>query len=243
MSSYTYLAGVYDKLTFNVSYTKRADYFDRIIRKFSNNAKTLLDIGCGTGKMCEEMAKRGYKVTGADLSVDMLSIAQQSGSGDVFYICQDMRETKLINPVDVVISTLDAINHLIEVEDVKACFKSAYENICDGGLFVFDMNTVYKHANVMGNNSFVYDMDDVYCVWNSFYEADSHKNEIVIDIFEKRGNAYYRSGESFFERAYPMEQVVELLSDTGFTVLSVYNGDSEDEPKPDGERYVYIARK
>ena len=244
MSSYFELSRFYDELTEkNISYNKRADYFDKIIRKFMTDAKTLLDIGCGTGKMCEQLALKGYSVIGSDISVDMLTIAQQNSSSDVFYICQDMRNIKLASRVDVIISTLDSINHLLTQDDVKACFKSVYENLNENGLFVFDMNTIYKHSVVMGNNSFVYDTDNVYLVWNSFYDEDTYTNEIVIDIFEKQGNAYYRSGESFFERAYPMEWVKETLGDIGFTVLGVYNADTENEASPNEERYVYVVRK
>lgn len=244
MSSYFELSRFYDELTEkNISYTKRADYFDKIIRKFMDSPKTLLDIGCGTGKMCELMSKKGYSVIGSDISVEMLSVARQNSEGNVFYICQDMRKISLINPVDVVISTLDSINHLLTQNDVKACFKSVFDNLNSGGLFVFDMNTIYKHSTVMGNNSFVYDTNSVYLVWSSFYDETEYKNEIVIDIFEKQGDAYYRSGESFYERAYPMYWVKETLEDTGFTVLGIYDADTENDASPEKERYIYIARK
>lgn len=244
MSSYLELSKFYDELTEkNISYTKRADYFDKIIRKFNAKAHTLLDIGCGTGKMCELLSKKGYNVIGSDISVDMLSVAQQNSSVEVFYICQDMRKINLASKVDVVISTLDSINHLLKEDDVKACFGSVYENLNEGGLFVFDMNTVYKHAVVMGNNSFVYDTDSVYLVWSSFYDEKDCKNEIVIDIFEKSGNAYYRSGESFYERAYPLEWVKQTLKEVGFNVIAVFDADTENEASEKSERYVYVVRK
>ena len=243
MSSYYALADFYDELTSNVSYSDRAKYFDSIIKKFGNGGKLLLDLGCGTGRMCEEMAKFGYDVIGADLSIDMLSIAQQNRKGDILYICQDMREIELYNPCDIVISTLDTVNHLINEEDVQKCFNSVYENLNDNGIFAFDTNTLYKHEHIMGNNSFVYDMENVYCVWSSEFDKKTYINKITIDIFEKDGDAYFRSGENFKERAYPTETVKEMLNKAGFTVVGVFDSDSENEPREDSERIIYIARK
>lgn len=243
MSSYNALSVFYDELTSNVSYRERARYFDGLIKKFSGDGKTLLDLGCGTGRLSEELSSLGYDVIGADISVDMLSVAQQNKRGDILYICQDMRKLELYRPVDAIVSALDTINHLTKESDVSACFKSVYNNLSDGGIFVFDMNTIYKHKYVMGNNSFVYDMEDVYCVWNSFYEEDTNINEIVIDLFERNGDVYLRSGECFCERAYETEKIKEMLKSAGFTVVAVYDSDSEEAPREDSERLVYIARK
>ena len=243
MSSYTSLAEFYDELTENVSYKDRADYFDNLINKHSNGGKILLDLGCGTGRMCDEMSKRGYDVIGADLSVDMLSIARQNTSADILYICQDMCELELFNPCDIVISTLDTINHLVEKEDVQKCFDAVYENLNDDGIFIFDMNTLYKHEHIMGNNSFVYDMEDIYCVWSSYFDEQNYINEIVIDLFEKQGDAYIRSGESFFERAYPVEDTTHMLNKAGFNIIGIYDSDSENKHRNDSERIIYIARK
>ena len=53
------------------------------------------------------------------------------------------------------------------------------------------INTIYKHRNVLADNTFVYDLDDVYCVWqNQLY--DDNSVEISLDIFECEDGVYYR---------------------------------------------------
>lgn len=243
MSSYFNLAAYYDILTSNISYSDRCKYFDGIIRRYGGKSKgVLLDLGCGTGTLCEEFSKCGYDVIGLDASVEMLSVASSKKQNDILYICQDMRDISLYNNVDIVVCALDGINHLLTENDVKKCFDSVYENINDEGLFIFDVNTIYKHQNIMANNSFVYDFDNIYCVWSSTFCEDNIVN-IDIDLFSGDGKLYSRSGESFSERAYNIEVLDELLKNAGFTVLNHYDWDSDSKPHEKSEKIIFIAKK
>ena len=75
--SYDDFSRFYDRLTDNVEYKKRADYFCRLLSMCGINEGILLDLGCGTGSMSVEMAKKGFEVIGVDSSVGMLNAAQQ----------------------------------------------------------------------------------------------------------------------------------------------------------------------
>lgn len=243
MSSYFSLAQSYNLLTGNISYEKRCEYFDGLIKKYSSlKGKNLLDLGCGTGTLSEELAKLGYNCIGLDNSEEMLAEAASNREHDIFYICQDMREIELLNPVDITICALDGINHLLTEADLKKCFDgvSRYTNI--GGLFIFDVNTAYKHEKILANNSFVYDLDDVYCVWSSTLLENSTV-ELCIDVFERKDDAYFRSSESFCERAYSGEALDRLLEESGFEVLEHFDWDSENPPKEDSEKIIFVAKK
>ena len=75
--------------------------------------------------------------------------------------------------IDVTVCVLDSINHLDSKEDILRCFSSV-SLFCDPeGLFVFDINTVRKHREVLADNTFVYDMESVYCVWQNYLDSDS----------------------------------------------------------------------
>ena len=56
MSGYVDFAGVYDRLTSEIDYQKRGRYFDACIQRHGGKKGILLDLGCGTGSMCEVMA-------------------------------------------------------------------------------------------------------------------------------------------------------------------------------------------
>ena len=157
--SYFEFAKFYDNLTENVDYKKRAEYFDTIIKKYKKTDKNLLlDLACGTGSLTEQMALLGYDCMGIDGSYEMLNEAfeKKMNSGlDIQYICQDMREYELYGCADVTICALDSLNHLDSFDDVKKVFKQVWLSTENSGLFIFDMNSVYKHKEVLGNNTFI----------------------------------------------------------------------------------------
>lgn len=76
MSSYEFLAGCYDELTYDVAYAVWADYIQRHFRR-GIPGKTILDLACGTGSLTRELALRGYEMIGVDLSPEMLAEAAE----------------------------------------------------------------------------------------------------------------------------------------------------------------------
>ena len=58
MSSYDFLAGCYDRLTYDVDYAAWADYIESHFRKKGIPGKTVLDLAGGTGSLNYELAQR-----------------------------------------------------------------------------------------------------------------------------------------------------------------------------------------
>ena len=90
-----------------------------------------MDLGCGTGRMTNLLKGFGYRMTGLDISPEMLEIAAGSGDSEILYICQDMRELALLHPADAVISTCDSLNYILEPEDLIQVFVRVRENLKD----------------------------------------------------------------------------------------------------------------
>ncbi len=246
MSSYSKFARYYDNLTRNISYKERAEYFDSIIQKYAGKRGILLDLACGTGSLSEEMAKIGYDVIGIDNSEEMLNAAldKKFESGlPIQYLCQDMTKLDMFGTIDVTICALDSLNHLSNLDAVTKTIQRVSLFSEPDGLFIFDVNTQYKHKYILGNNTFVYDTDDVYCVWqNNFYDKDC-RVLINLDFFEKSGEAYYRSEESFYEIAYTLSQLDEILINSGFDIVAHYNFDTFNSPIDTSEKIIFVARK
>ena len=160
MSLYGQFAEVYDLLTSDIDYKARAQGFDRLILAHGGFHGILLDLGCGTGTLTEELAALGYDAIGVDNSPDMLWKAQEKkmASGrDITYICQEMTELDLYGTIDAVVSALDSLNHLTDYGDFCAAIARAALFLHPDGVFVFDLNTPYKHQKILANNTFVYD--------------------------------------------------------------------------------------
>lgn len=246
MSRYGAFAEYYDSLTSNVSYDETAKYVADILSENGIKKGILLDLACGTGTMSVQMAKRGYEVIGIDNSPEMLSEAREKAyeaKEDILFLCQDMCNIDLYGTVECTICLLDSLNHLESEEELQAAFEGVSLFTVPGGLFIFDVNTQYKHKYVLGNNTFVYDNDDVYCVWQNEYDDESKTVEIFLDFFEEENGLYRRSSEYFTECAFSDETIRRLLKEAGFSNIKAYGELSRNAPSETEERIFYVARK
>lgn len=240
--SYSSLAEVYDKLTQNVEYKKRAEYIRSLLLKNGGENGVLLDLACGTGTLSLELSRYGYDMILCDLSAEMLSFARER-LPEALILCQSMTELDLYGTINHAVCSLDSINHLLRPCDVKAAFSSVSLFMEKDGVFVFDVNTIHKHENVLGNNSFVSEKDNVFCVWQNTYKRKSRTVDINIDIFIEEENKYTRLRESFSERAYSLEDIEKWLGEAGFRVTGIYDDMTYDEPTEKSERVYFTAVK
>ncbi len=245
MSGYNAFANVYDRLTDNIEYEKRADYISALFERYGIGGKEpILDLACGTGSLTIELAKRGFDMIGTDSAYAMLSQAQNKKyeeNVDVLFLCQDMTELDLYGTISGAVCMLDSLNHLESAADVEKTIKKVGLFMEHDGIFIFDVNTVYKHREILADNTFVYDCDDVYCVWqNSLNDDDSV--DISLDIFEAEDGAYYRNFEEFSEKAYPIEAYKKWLADADFEFLHIFDEMSDRELNDKTQRAVFVAR-
>ena len=246
--SYGIFSEFYDALTANVSYDTVAQVLGSLLTRYGKGRGLLLDLACGTGSVSVRLAEKGYEVIGVDLSPEMLSEAQNkaySAGQNILFLCQDMTALDLYGTVDAAVCTLDGLCHLPDEESLSAALRKVSLFMNPGGVFLFDVNSVYKHRAVLGNNTFVYDTDDVYCVWQNTLLSDGVTVQMDLDFFEPVSDAgdYVRQSERFTERAYPRETLEAMLKKAGFTVLDVFDGYSEKPAHDTSERLLFAVRK
>ena len=245
MKSYSVFAQYYDELTANVEYPRRADYLLKLLDRLGHAPGLTLDLACGTGSLTLELFRRGVDIYGIDGSVEMLSEARMKcaeAGADILFLCQKMQSIDLYGTVDTVICSLDSLNHLRDEKELIQVFEKVSFFMNPGGYFLFDMNTPYKHFEILGNETYVYDMEHVYCVWQNRCHPDG-RVDIQLDFFEPEGTLYARSTERFSERAYPAERVTELLRNAGFEDVQVFDELSFQPPQPKSQRLMYAAKK
>ncbi|MEG1761300.1 MAG: class I SAM-dependent methyltransferase [Hydrogenoanaerobacterium sp.] len=240
--AYTCFATYYDGLTGNVSYAARAGYFSALIKKYAHDANILLDLACGTGSLSSEFLALGYEVIGVDISSEMLAVATQKAPAALF-LCQDMTKLDLYGTVDVTVCALDSLNHLITLDALQKAVDKVTFFTAPDGIFIFDVNTVYKHKSVLADNTFFYENENCCCVWQNEYSNKNHIVNIELDFFVKEGRLYRRESESFAERAFTEEELSSVLAKAGLEVLALYEGDTFNVPNDKTERAVYVTRK
>lgn len=244
--AYGVFAEFYDRLTGNVLYKERADYLIKVCEHFNHACGITLDLACGTGSLTLELKRRGVDVYGVDGSPEMLSEASMKAFEqelDVLFLCQKMQSIDLYGTIDTCFCTLDSINHLVNPEDVKKTFERVSLFMNQGGLFIFDVNSVYKHQRVLSDNVFVFDTEEVYCVWQNT-PVDEFVEEISLDFFipDPKGG-YIRESERFRERAYETAELKEMLEGAGFEVQAVFGDMTFENPSETEQRLYFVAKK
>jgi ubiquinone/menaquinone biosynthesis C-methylase UbiE len=244
--SYSAFAQYYDSLTLNVDYNGRAEYLCSLLDKLDLKPGITLDLACGTGSLTIELAKRGIDVYGIDGSTSMLSVANQKAAESglmILFLCQQMQSIDLYGTVDTVFCVLDSINHMTNEKDIQKTFDRVSLFLNPGGYFIFDINTIYKHKNILANNTFVYDTDKVYCVWQNRFDRKTNRVAISLDFFGREGNIYYRNSEHFNERAYSTDLIESMLEKAGLETVGLFDDLSFGAPKETSERIIIAARK
>ncbi len=239
--SYDVFAQYYDELMQNVEYEQIADRISQWLSEYRPQTKILCDLACGTGTLALLLSEKGYDVIGIDSSADMLMTAREKCPADVLLLCQSMDEIDLYGTIDAAVCTLDSINHVTDKDTVGTIFKKVSLFLEDNGIFVFDVNTPYKHEHILSDSAYILETDNVFCAWQNSYE-DGLVN-ITLDFFEEEDGVYYRSSECFSERAYTDEEIRGMLHEADLEVIAVKDDYSDKEPEETTQRLVYITKR
>lgn len=131
----------YDLLYQDKDYIGEVSYVNELIKLYQNNVKTLLDLGCGTGKHAALFCEQGYMVHGVDLSEAMLEIAEQRRLGresKLSFSQSNIQNLALNQKFDVVISLFHVMSYQNSNPELMNAFQVAKEHLVNGGIFVFD---------------------------------------------------------------------------------------------------------
>lgn len=243
MKPYETLAASYDELTTDIDYAAIVAFLETVLHDRGIRPETVLDLACGTGSASILLAARGYRVIGADISEEMLTVAAQRASalpGNApFFVRQPMQRLRLPEPVDAVFCLLDSLNYLTQPEDCRQTFRRVFRALRKGGAFLFDVNTPQKLRGLDGQ-VFLDENEESYCVWRAEYEPEERILYYGIDLFRKTGALWARSFEQHCEYAYEPQELCAWLREAGFSSVECF-GDRRMEPPRDDEQRIYFA--
>jgi SAM-dependent methyltransferase len=193
--AYRQLAYHYDRLMDDMPYEEWVRFAEACWNRFGV-PKHVVDLGCGTGNIAIPLVQKGWRVTGIDLSADMLAVAQAKledwrrtssigAGGSAAWVQQDMREWELPAPVDAVISFCDCFNYLLEEDDVLQAFRRVSDGLKPGGVFIFDVHTSLQFRNYAGSQPHVLNEDDIAYIWTCQLDEERSEIEHALTIFVK----------------------------------------------------------
>lgn len=247
MSCYNNFAKVYDIFMENVPYDQWTEYILKIFEKHSLPKTTgiLCELGCGTGNMTTRLCNKGFDMIGIDISEDMLMEARNKSDSSILYLEQDMTEFELYGTVDGIVSFCDSINYITEEDELLQVFKLVNNYLDIKGLFVFDINTIYKFSSILSDNCYCQTTDNSAYTWENYYDEESNINEFYTNFFIKEDNSdkYNRYEEYHYEKGYSIENIRELIEKAGMEFIACYEELTFNPPKADSERIFFVARE
>ena len=247
MEAYSGFAKVYDLFMDNIPYEEWTDYVKELFAEEGVKDGILLDLGCGTGSVTELLAESGFDMIGIDNSEEMLEIAmekrEESGL-DILYLLQDMREFELYGTVKGVVSICDSMNYILDDEDLLDVFKLVHNYLDNEGIFIFDMNTMYKYEQILADNTFAEDREESSFIWENYYDEEEEINQYDLSLFVMEEDGRYRKyEETHLQRAYEQQCVEELIKESGLELLHVYDAFTKDLPAEDSQRIYFVCRR
>ncbi len=247
MSCYENFAQVYDLYMNDTPYDQWTEYVMNIFKKHNlpHTTGIIAELGCGTGNMTQRLYKKGFDMIGIDISEQMLAQARAKSDDDILYIEQDMTEFELYGTVDAIVSFCDSINYITEEEDLLRVFRLVNNYLDIDGLFVFDINTIYKFRNVLGDNCYCDTTDNSAYTWENYFDEESGINEFYTNFFikDKNSDKYNRYEEYHYEKGYTIEKIKELINKSGLEFVCCYDELTFDSPKENSERIFFVARE
>lgn len=244
MDAYTSFAEVYDMFMDNVPYEEWSRYLTELLKEYRIEEGVVCELGCGTGKMTRLLADAGYDMIGVDMSEDMLAIASMENPQQILYLCQDMRELELYGTVAAVVSVCDSMNYLLEEDDLLEVFQRVNEYLEPGGVFLFDLNTIYKYETLLGEATICENRPEGSFIWENYYDAEEQINEYDLTLFiQEKENLYRKFEETHYQRGYSMEKIRTLLEEAGMEFVTAYDACTKNPPREDSERIYIVARE
>lgn len=241
-------AAVYDTFMDNIPYEEWEKYLKSLLYEYGVREGLVLELGCGTGNMTEILAQSGYDMIGVDNAEEMLEIAieKRMKSGlDILYLQQDMREFELYGTVKAIVSVCDSVNYILEEEELEEVFRLVNNYLDPGGVFIFDFNTVYKYREILGDQTIAENREECSFIWDNYYYEEERINEYELSLFIREGDSelYRKYQETHFQKAYDLETMKRLITQSGLEYITAYDAFTKEAPTRVSERIYVIARE
>ncbi len=223
----------------NEDFSKVTQLVNSLLDTHNPDGKTLLELGCGTGKILESISKR-YTFEGLDISQHMLAIAKKKFPKARFYL-KDMTNFSIHKKFDAIICFSDAINHLHTFSEWRKTFQRVSTHLRKGGIFIFDMNTQVRLERLSHMTRYVSPL-----LQNQFFTVKvSHVKDTMysfsIQLFTMEKNAISLHEDVIMESSFPIQKVKKSL-EGHFTIKDMLDVVRPKVSKKTG-KVVFICKK
>lgn len=242
--AYFYAHGPYTQFS-----KRMAELLPAVLERFGAKPQVILDIACGEGTFAVEMAKRGYYVTAVDRSSAMLRFARERAEREgvsVDFRVRNISRMLFEDSFDLVTCWFDSLNYLWSLGDLESTFQGVHRALHPGGLFIFDINTIYALSVEWQREKCRVEVDtpDMFVVHRPSYNYEMNMATLSITGFRKEGDHWTRMDEQHVEKGFYLYEIRDALRKAGLKELARW-GDFEKmtPPGPESPRIWYVTQK
>ncbi len=214
----------------------------KLLKLVKPKGRSVLDLCCGPGRCSVLLAKRGYEVTGVDLSPFLLNKAKLFGRKsrvDIEWIRSDMRDFIRPYAFDLVISMFTSFGYFEDKQEDLLVLKNIFTNLKPGGSLLMDMGSKERLARIFQST-----------VSNTWPDGTITINKhIILDNFTRIQNEWIiiRKGKTskfeFTDTIYSGQEIIDRLELAGFVNIRLYGNLDGGEYGLNAQRLIAVAEK
>jgi SAM-dependent methyltransferase len=239
-SAYSFIPEYYDFLLRHVDYERWYRYIRSVMFRFINDPRTVLEIGCGTGKFGAKFSRDDFTIYGMDLSLQMLRVAKPRARRNFSIFCGDVRNFALARSIDFIFSVHDTMNYLLSPNELFAAFTSVREAMHDESVFMFDLTTEHNIRRFFDGKITKHVRGKAEVVWENCYDEASKIVQSILRVTRPDGSFKV---ETHRQRIYEQDEILPLLCDAGFDLLDIFGDYSFKKPSGKTIMINYIVRR
>jgi len=235
---YRTFAKVYDQIMDQSLYD---EWLAFSLRHFSSDTRSILELACGSGELSLRMSQAGYKVTGLDISQEMLSLAREK-LPEATFVMGDMRKLRFKQQFDAVTCYSDSLCYLADLDELAQVFEGVYKALKPRGIFIFDVHSTHQVDEIFPAYSYHENEEDFAFLWDSYAGGQAHTVEHQLSFFIKQADGRFtRKDELHVERTYPVSSYLAKLS--AFAAVEVFADFTDQSPEPESARWFFVCKK
>ncbi len=240
MSAFTHVARHYETLMKDVPYGMWLSYLRLIWAKAGVSPRDVLEIACGTGRICRMLTSEGLNMTGIDVSPQMIEEANamaQAAGMKIRFETQNASLLQLDSEFDAAFSFFDSLNNITDPIEFQNALTRIKKHLKPGGVFVFDLNTAYAFEKKMFDQFENKPDAPIRYEWKSEWNEATRICKIDMQFWTNEDSF----SETHFQRAYTQNELNRMMDEAEYKSIKIYDAYTLNPPHKKSDRIHVVG--